>query len=163
MLKIRSTIRFLRAPFYIEKSFDMASLTLIVSCLFLFLICFTQSFADTSESLNYNSEWKLALQKIEELQEIVKIQDERISMLEMLSRESSNLALTDLKLTIKHQSDRIEKLEARIQDYETISTAEENGPIQNNKLISESGKNSINAKRNLVKKGKYYHSFYPNV
>lgn len=66
---------------------------------------FTQSFADTSESLNYNSEWKLALQKIEELQEIVKIQDERISMLEMLSRESSNLALTDLKLTIKHQSD----------------------------------------------------------
>lgn len=141
----------------------MASLTLIILCLFLFLICFTQSFADTSESLNYNSEWKLALQKIEELQEIVKIQDERISMLEMLSRESSNLALTDLKLTIKHQSDRIEKLEARIQDYETISTAEENGPIQSNKPISESGKNSINAKRNLVKKGIYYYSFYPYV
>lgn len=138
----------------------MASLTFIASCLFMFLNCFTQSFADISESLNDNPEWKLGLTKIEELQKIVKIQDERISMLEMQSRESSNLALTDLQITIKHQSDRIVKLEARIQDYETISMAEENGPIQNNKPMSESGKNNINAKRNLVKKGIYYYSFY---
>lgn len=92
----------------------MASLTFIASCLFMHLNCFTQSFADISESLNDNPEWKLALTKIEELQKIVKIQDERISMLEMQSRESSNLALTDLEITRKHQSDRIVKLEARI-------------------------------------------------
>lgn len=84
--------------------------------MFLFLNCFTQSFADTSEILNDNPEWKLALKKIEELQKIVKIQDDRISMLEMQSRESSNLALKELQITIKHQSDRIAKLEVRIQD-----------------------------------------------
>lgn len=94
----------------------MASLPLIVSCVFLFLNCFTQSFADTSEILNDNPEWKLALKKIEELQKIVKIQDDRISMLEVQSRESSNLALKELQITIKHQSDRIAKLEVRIQD-----------------------------------------------
>lgn len=70
----------------------MASLPLTLSCLFLFLNCFTQSLADTSESLN-DSEWKLPLKKIDKLQEIVKIQNERISVLEMQSKESRNLVL----------------------------------------------------------------------
>lgn len=51
--------------------------------------------------------------------------------LEMQSRESNNLALTDLRFTTKHQSDRIAKLEARIQDFEILFTTEENGPINN--------------------------------
>lgn len=109
----------------------MASSPLFVSCMFLIFDCFTQSFADTCEILNDNPEWKLALKKIEELQKTVKIQDDRIAMLEMQSRESNNLALTDLQITMIHQSERIAKLEARIQDSETLLTTEENGPIKN--------------------------------
>lgn len=92
----------------------MASLPLSASYVFLILNCFTQSFADTFEILNVNPEWKLALTKIEELRKIVKIQDDKLSMLEMQSKESSNLALTDLQITIKQQSDRIASLEARM-------------------------------------------------
>lgn len=139
----------------------MASSPLIVSYVFLILNCFTQSFAETSEILNDNPEWKLALKKIEELQKTVKIQNDRIAMLEMQSRESSNLALTDLQNTIKHQSDQITKLEARIQDFETILTTEENGPIKNidPEPISESNKINFSAKPKLVRKGTFKSSF----
>lgn len=135
----------------------MASLPLFASCVFLILICFTQSFADTSEILNVNPEWKLALTKIEELREIVKIQDDKISMLEMQSRESSNLALTYLQITIKQQSDRIASLEARIQDFETILTTEEKRPCKNidSEPLSESNENNISAKQKLVRKGTF--------
>ncbi|XP_052709809.1 uncharacterized protein LOC128184398 [Crassostrea angulata] len=134
----------------------MASSPFIVSYVFLILNCFTQSFAETSEILNDNPEWKLALKKIEELQKTVKIQNDRIAMLEMQSRESSNLALTDLQNTIKHQSDQITKFEARIQDFETILATEENGPIKNidPEPMSESNKINFSDKPKLVRKGR---------
>lgn len=140
----------------------MASLPLCASYVFLILNCFTQSFADTFEILNVNPEWKLALTKIEELRKIVKIQDDKLSMLEMQSKESSNLALTDLQITIKQQSDRIVSLEARIQDFETILTTEENRPCKNidPEPLSESNENNFSAKQKLVKKGTFKYQFY---
>lgn len=153
-----------RAPFYIPYSLEMASSLLIVFCVFLILDCFTQSVADTSEIFNDKPEWKLALKKIEELQKTVKIQDNRIAMLEMQSRESSNLAMTDLQITIKHQSDRIAKLEARIQDFDTLLTTEENGPIKNidSEPMKESFEINFSAKRKLVRKStlKYSLNFH---
>lgn len=129
--------------------------------------CFTQSFADTSEILNNNPEWKLALKKIEELQKTAKIQDDRIAMLEMQSRESRNLALIDLQITIKLQSDRIAKLRARIQDFETILITEEDGPIKNidPEPISEINEINFSDKRKLVRKGtfKYPFNFEHNI
>lgn len=82
-------------------------------------------------------------------------------MLEMQSREVSNLALTDLQNTIKDQSDQITKLEARIQDFETILTTEENGPIKNidPEPMSESNKINFSAKPKLVRKGTFKSSF----
>lgn len=79
----------------------------------------------------------------------------------MQSRESSNLALTDLQNTIKHQSDQITKLEARIQDFETILTTEENGPIKNidPEPMSEFNKINFSAKPKLVRKGTFKSSF----
>lgn len=135
----------------------MASLPPSASYVFLILNCFTQSFADTLKILNVNPEWKLALTKIGELREIVKIQDDKISMLEMQSRESSNLAFTDLQITIKQQSDRIALLEARIQDFKKILTTEENRPCKNidPEPFSESNENKFSAKQNLVKKGTF--------
>lgn len=140
----------------------MASLPLSASYVFLILNCFTQSFADTFEILNVNPEWKLALTKIEELRKIVKIQDDKLSMLEMQSKESSNLALTDLQITIKQQSDRIANLEAWIQDFKTILTADENGSIKNidPKPVRESNENNVNAKQNLERKGIFYFFFF---
>lgn len=125
---------------------------------------FTQSFADTSEILNNNPEWKLALKKIEELQKTAKIQDDRIAMLEMQSR---NLALINLQITIKLQSDRIAKLRARIQDFETILTTKEDGPIKNidPEPISEINEINFSDKRKLVRKGtfKYPFNFEHNI
>lgn len=144
------------------KLLDMASLPLIASCAFFILNCFTQSFAETSEIFHDNPEWKLVLKKIEELQEIVKVQDDRISTLEMQSRESSNLALKDLQITIKQQSDRIANLEAWIQDFKTILTADENGSIKNidPKPMRESNEKNVNAKQNLERKGIFYYFFF---
>lgn len=102
------------------------------------------------------------MKKIDELQEIVKIQNERIILLEMQSKETRNLALKDLQITIKHQSYRIAKLEARIQDFETILATQENGSnkIIGPKPMSESNENNINAKRNLDRKSTFKYSFH---
>lgn len=83
----------------------------------------------------------------------------------MQSKETRNLALKDLQITIKHQSYRIAKLEARIQDFETIFATQEN---ESNKIIdpkpmSESNENNINAKRNLDRKSTCKYSFHYHI
>lgn len=105
------------------------------------------------------------MKKIDDLQEIVKIQNERFSLLEMQSKETRNLALKDLQITIKHQSYRIAKWEARIQDFETILATQENGSnkIIDPKPMSESNENNINAKRNLDRKSTFKYSFHYHI
>lgn len=105
------------------------------------------------------------MKKIDDLQEIVKIQNERFSLLEMQSKETRNLALKDLQITIKHHSYRIAKWEARIQDFETILATQENGSnkIIDPKPMSESNENNINAKRNLDRKSTFKYSFHYHI
>lgn len=105
------------------------------------------------------------MKKVDDLQEIVKIQNERFSLLEMQSKKTRNLALKDLQITIKHQSYRIAKWEAWIQDFETILATQENGSnkIIDPKPMSESNENNINAKRNLDRKSTFKYSFHYHI
>lgn len=69
------------------------------------------------------------------------------------------------QITIKHQSYRIAKWEARIQDFETILATQENGSnkIIDPKPMSESNENNINAKRNLDRKSTFKYSFHYHI
>lgn len=82
----------------------MASLKLILTLLCLYfvlnyfpLICS----AEITENVYGNQNLKFAIQKINELQKIMRAQDDRISMLEKDHSESKEHAVTDLQNLVK--------------------------------------------------------------
>lgn len=80
-------------------------------------VCFSLNpsfgaFSEISETLDSNQDLKLAIIKIEELQKIVRIQEDRIISLEKRPKESKE-QVTELQHTLKKQSDRITQLETR--------------------------------------------------
>lgn len=109
----------------------MASLKLILTLLCLYfvlnyfpLICS----AELTENVYGNQDLKFAIQKINELQKIVRAQDDRISTLEKYHSESKEHAVTDLQNLVKKQNNRIARLEKRIKELETVVKAEEYAP-----------------------------------
>lgn len=104
----------------------MASLKLILTLLCLYfvlnyfpLICS----AEITENVYGNQNLKFAIQKINELQKIMRAQDDRISMLEKDHSESKEHAVTDLQNLVKKQNNRIAQLEKRIKELETVKKA----------------------------------------
>lgn len=84
----------------------------------------------SAENINGNPDWKLALRKIDDLQKMVRVQDERISMLENQSLESVTQTVADLDNTVKKQGTKIAQLEARIQELETVVKVEDVIPAE---------------------------------
>lgn len=84
----------------------------------------------SAENINDNTDWKLALQKIDELQKIVRAQDERISMLEKRPTWSQIQTVAELQNTVKKQGYQIARLEARIQELDTVVKAEDGNPVK---------------------------------
>lgn len=84
----------------------------------------------SAENINGNPDWKLALRKIDDLQKMVHVQDERISMLENQSLESVTQTVADLDNTVKKQGTKIAQLEARIQELETVVKVEDVIPAE---------------------------------
>lgn len=76
-----------------------------------------------SETLDSNQDLKLAITKIEELQKIVRIQEDRITSLEKRPKESTE-QVTELKHTLNKQSDRITQLETRVIELEAMLRVE---------------------------------------
>lgn len=72
-----------------------------------------------TKSLDKNSDWKLAMKKIEELQMIVKFQEVRISSLENSLKKPIDQVI-ELKSILKKQSVRITQLETRADELETM-------------------------------------------
>lgn len=91
----------------------MASISLVLTCVYFSLNPLFGAFSELSETLDSNQDWKLAITKIEELQKIVRIQDDRITSLEKRPKESKE-QVTELQHTLKKQSDRITQLETRV-------------------------------------------------
>lgn len=97
----------------------MASSNLILTlfCLYFVLNYFPLICpAEITENMYGNQDLKFANQNINELQNIVRSQDDRISTLEKYHSESKEHAVTDLQKLLKKQNNRIAQLEKRIKE-----------------------------------------------
>lgn len=107
----------------------MASVMLNSKCMRIFFILNLYIYV-SGENINGNPDWKLALRKIDDLQKMVRVQEERISMLENQSLESVTQTVADLHNTVKKQGTKIAQLEARIQELETVVKVEDVIPAE---------------------------------
>lgn len=136
----------------------MASLKLILTLLCLYfvlnyfpLICS----AESTENVYGNQDLKFAIQKINDLQNIVRAQDDRISTLEKDHSESKEHAVTDLQNLVKKQNNRIAQLEKRIKELETVVKTEEYAPVETKgyTLLSKTKDFPANSTDHFTRKG----------
>lgn len=97
----------------------MAWIFLVLACLYFSLNPSFGAFAEMTETLDSNQDLKLAVTKIEELQKIVRFQEDRITSLEKRPKESTD-QVTELQHTLNNQSDRITQLETRVIELEAM-------------------------------------------
>lgn len=107
----------------------------------------------TPEIMYDKPEWKFAMRKMEEIQNIIQIQNERISTLELQSEELSKLTVKDLQKIIKQQNDRIARLETRVEDLNKLLTTAEHEPSFARGAIDASREEKAMKRRNKVRKG----------
>ena len=79
-------------------------------------------FAQPNENWDDGLNWNLAVKKIKELENLVKIQDERISVLEKRPKLSDFRSTVELQEKVQRQNDRIVELETRISKLEVMVT-----------------------------------------
>ena len=135
----------------------IAKLSLVLA--FGFLVFITSGdkhvLAESEENCGESPDWKLAVWKIKELEKIVKIQNERISMLEERPNLSEWKSTAELQETVHKQNDRIVKLETRISDLEAMMTDQKTEPIH----IETPGESSdpkltaFTPRKNFIRKG----------
>lgn len=130
----------------LKKALEMASLLLIIICVYLTLNSYVQT-SVVSEDQYGNPDWKMAMKQIEELQKIVKNMDDYLKI-------------------VKRQNGRIAQLESRVRFLEAIVRLEENGPVDlqtHEKGIEFNGTNAI-SKGSLKRKGvSFIFDFYLSV
>lgn len=112
-------------------------------------------FAQSNENWDDGPNWKIAVKKIEELEKLVKIQDERISILEKGSTLSKLRSIAELQETVQIQNNRIIKLETRISELEAMVKEQEPEAIdiETSEKVSEVKLNMFTPKRNFIRKG----------
>lgn len=140
----------------------MASLKFISTCMRMFFIVNFHIYV-SAETVGGNTDWTLALQKIDELQKIVSTQDERISILEKRpTDESEVLSLTELQNIVKKQGEKIAQLEARIQELETVVKVEEVIPVETlgNGQLSERNGISVTSNKTYSRRGTCQFSYF---
>lgn len=142
----RSRSRYLSNNYLSERKTMDSLITIFTFTRMFFIFNLFSHFS--AEDINGNPEWKLAFQKIEELQ---KTQDERISLLEKRPLESE---VTELKNTVKNQGDEIAQLKARIREFETIfSTSYKDKPEEDVPLSEANEEISVSFNKPFVRKG----------
>ena len=104
---------------------SLQTFSVLILCAFYFLIN-SYIYADQDEIVDVNTDWKWAVRKIKELEEQVRIQDERILTLEKRPTASEWTSMVDIRKTVQKQHDRIVQLEARIDELETQTEIENN-------------------------------------
>lgn len=134
----------------------MASRLFISMCLRMFFIL-NFYIQVSAENINGKTDWKLALQKIDELQTIVRAQDERILMLEKRLTESQVQTVAELRNTVNKQSDQIAQLVAKIQELETVEGAEDDNPVTilENGTLSGTNGTSVMSKKTYRRRGTF--------
>lgn len=134
----------------------MASRLFISMCLRMFFIL-NFYIQVSAENINGKTDWKLALQKIDELQTIVRAQDERILMLEKRLTESQVQTVAELRNTVNKQGDQIAQLVAKIQELETVEGAEDDNPVTilENGTLSGTNGTSVMSKKTYRRRGTF--------
>ena len=112
-------------------------------------------FAQSNENWDDSPNWKMAVKKIEELEKMVKIQDERISILEKRPTLSDLRSVGELQKTVQIQNNRIVKLETRISELEAMVTDQETEAIdiETPEKVPDFRLNIFTPKRNFIRKG----------
>nr|XP_022293763.1 uncharacterized protein LOC111104216 [Crassostrea virginica] len=110
----------------------MAKLLLVLAFGFFVFNSFADKhvLAETEENWDDSPDWNQAVRKIKELEKIVKIQNERISMLEERPSLSEWKSIVELQETVQIQNDRIVKLETRVSELEAMMTDQKTEAIQ---------------------------------
>lgn len=107
--------------------------------------------AETNENVNSNPGWNLAMKKIEDLQRIVNIQNNRILTLEKRPIDADVQLLIQLQSTIKTQNEQIFQLEERVRKLEETMRDEDNQP--NTPFAGGPLHESNQTNTNLIRKG----------
>lgn len=98
----------------------MSWISLVLAWMYFPFKSSVSAFPEKTETLDRNQTWKLALKKIDELQKIVKFQEDRITSLERRSREST-IEFAELQNIPKNQCCRMTQLETRrVIELETL-------------------------------------------
>lgn len=134
----------------------MASRVFISMCLRMFFIL-NFYIQVSAKNINGKTDWKLALQTIDELQTIVRAQDERILMLEKRLTESQVQTVAKLRNTVNKQGDQIAQLVAKIQELETVVGAEDDNPVTilENGTLSGTNGTSVMSKKTYRRRGTF--------
>lgn len=96
----------------------MLWISLILACVYFALNSPVIAFPELTETLHGNQDWNLAMEKIEELQKIVRGQEDRISSLEKRPEELAEQVI-ELQRILKNHCGRITQLETRVIELET--------------------------------------------
>ena len=112
-------------------------------------------FAQPNENWDDSPNWNLAVKKIKELENLVKIQDERISVLEKRPKLSDFGSTVEVQEKIQRQNDRIVELETRISELEVMVTDQkaEDIHIEPSEEVPDFGLNIFTPKKNFIRKG----------
>lgn len=133
----------------------MATNFLFATCMYVCVIIATTFSsklpAETNENVNSNPDWNLAMKKIEDLQRIVNIQNNRISTLEKRPIDADVQLLIQLQSTITTQNEQIFQLEERVRELEETMRDEDNQP--NTPFAVGPLHESNQTNTNLIRKG----------
>lgn len=129
--------------------------TCMYVCMFIATTSSTKLPAETNENVNLNPDWNLAMKRIEDLQRIVSIQNNRISTLEKRPIYADVQLLIQLHSTITTQNEQIIQLEGRVRELEAMMRDEDNEPNTPaaGGPLHESNQTDINPKTNLIRQG----------
>lgn len=129
--------------------------TCMYVCMFIATTSSTKPPAETNENVNLNPDWNLAMKRIEDLQRIVSIQNNRISTLEKRPIYADVQLLIQLHSTITTQNEQIIQLEGRVRELEAMMRDEDNEPNTPaaGGPLHESNQTDINPKTNLIRQG----------
>lgn len=129
--------------------------TCMYVCMFIATTYSTKFPAETNENVNLNPDWNLAMKRIEDLQRIVSIQNNRISTLEKRPIDADVQLLIQLHSTITTQNEQIIQLEGRVRELEAMMRDEDNEPNTPaaGGPLHESNQTDINPKTNLIRQG----------
>lgn len=105
----------------------MLWISLVLACVYFALNSIVIAFPEMTETLHGNQDWNLAMEKIEELQKIVRFQEDRITSLETRPEELAEQVI-ELQRILKNHCGRTTQLETRVIELET-KLKEENDSI----------------------------------